>query len=286
MPCKTEIITAAVKRVIYWKEETNWFILDTSAGAAKGEVLFEPKEGDLLKLEGFWGVSKFNGKKEFTFKAALLDIPQDPIALLHYATEITKGMGEVAEVKILEAYGADWQKDPELTKVKGLSRQIKIKWKTTLETLANHEAQTQAVSFLLSKGGTLNLASLAWGRWKEQTITLVSENCYRLTELPNYGFSAIDTKIRGNFDITDDDPRRLDAAMLYVLEQLSSVKGTLVDSAMVILELSKIVPDVISRIPNATTRLVTAGKIALLNSSIALQTDYENEGMIWDRFQK
>lgn len=283
---KTEIITAAVKRVIYRKGETDWYILETDQGAAKGEVLFEPSEGDLLKLEGYWGVSRFNGKKEFTFKAALLDIPQDPIALLHYATEITKGMGEAAEVKILEAYGSDWQKNPDLTEVKGLSRQTILNWQVTLETLENHAAQTQAVSFLLSRGGTLNLASLAWARWKEKTITLVSENCYRLTELPNYGFSAIDTKIRGNFDITDDDPRRLDAAMLYVLDQLSSVNGTLVDSAMVVQELSKIVPDVISRIPNATTRLVSAGKIALLNSHIALQNDYDNEGRIWERFQK
>lgn len=283
---KTEIITAVVTRVIYCKEDSDWYILGTDKGTAKGVVLFHTKEGDMLQLEGYWQTSKFDGKEEFVFKTALLSIPDDPRALLHYAVELTKGMGEAAKDKIWEAYGEQWQKEKELEGVLGLSRQARINWQETLRFLEDHVAQRQAISFLLSKSCTLNMATVAWTRWREKTISLVSDDCYRLAELPNYGFTSVDAEIRKSFGIKDGDPRRLDAALLYVLGQLTEQDGTLVDVQDAAKELSRIVPDVANRMKNSISRLIQAKKIAALNTSlIALQPDFENESVIWSRFK-
>ncbi len=284
---ETEIIIAVVTKVIYCKQDSDWYILKTDRGTAKGVVLFEPKENEMLQLEGYWQTSKFDGNEEFVFKVALLSIPDDPKALLHYAVELTKGMGEAAEDKIWEAYGDQWLKEKELEGVLGLTRQARVNWQETLDFLKDHVAQRQAIAFLLSKSCTLNMATGAWKRWREKTISLVSDDCYRLTELPNHGFTSVDAEIRKHFGIKDGDPRRLDAALLYVLIQLTEQNGTLIEAEDAAKELSRIVPDVADRMSDSITRLIQAKKVAALNSNlIALQPDFENESEIWSRFKK
>jgi len=78
----------------------------------------------------------------------------------------------------------------------------------------------------MSKGATPAMAAAAWAMWGADMVGVVTSNCYRLAELPNYGFMAVDKEIRLAFGIGDNDPRRLEAAVLYCMGQLTEDGNT------------------------------------------------------------
>jgi hypothetical protein len=277
--------------VIYRKPDSGWSILKTEHGAAKGVVSFEIKEGDLLKLEGFWKTSQFNGQQEFIFKTALLSVPEDPMALLHYACEITKGIGPAIEERIWATYGDKWREHPELESIVGANDKTRFHWQDTLKRLTEQAAQTQALSFLMGKGATLNMASLAWDAWHDETISKIKADPFILADLPRYGFNDVDQGIRQAFEIGDEDPRRLDAAILYCLGKLTEQFGTAISREQLVQELDKIFINVTSILPNDTQfeasikRLCEVEKLIRLETNhFASQNDHENEKEIWARF--
>ena len=278
-----EQINITVNKIIYFKEDTHWYILKTNGGIAKGPVNFAIQNGDSLCLEGFHQISKFNGELEFIFNSAMLSIPENPRALLHYAVELTKGLGPVAESRIWELYGPDWQKS-DLADVPHLTDESRFEWQNTLNRLKAQKEQTQAIAFLISKGATMNMACAAWNRWKESTVSIVTVDCYALAELPHYGFTDVDKGIRQNFGITDKDLRRVEAATLYVMNEISQTQGTLIDADEIIKELAKIIPDAQEIIGRAVTNLDKKNKIVIVDKdNFALIEDWRNESAVWEK---
>ena len=242
-------------------------------------------EGDLLHMEGSWKISQFNGQKEFIFKTALLSVPEDPLALLHYACEITKGIGPAIEERIWTAYAAKWREHPELDGIVGANDSTRFHWQDTLKRLDEQAAQTQALAFLMSKGATLNMSSLAWDAWHEETISKVTADPFILADLPRYGFMDVDQGIRQAFGIGDDDPRRLDAAMLYCLNKLTETEGTATVHERLQNEVNTILPATDLQFNASIKRLIAAEKIVRITPTIAaLKIDYQNEESIWKRF--
>jgi len=249
-------------------------------------IEWEPAEGEKLRLEGFWKLSEFNGKDEFIFRAATLDFDMDPGALLHYAVELTKGMGPAAESAIWARYHEDWRAQEELD-VPGINATARLEWKMTLERLAREEHKSQTVGFLLSHGCTMRLATVAWQEWEAKTLTKVSADPYVITRLPNFGFHTVEDGIRQSFGIANDDPRRLRAAVYYAAGQISERDGTAFTVAAVIEECRKLVPDVIADVGPFASELVRDGDlVALPGEMIALKTDHENEVTIWERMSR
>lgn len=280
-----QVLTIKVLKTIYRKPDNGWSLLDTDQGQAVGVVPFDFNEGDLLKCSGWWQNSKRDGKRQFSFTTATLEIPEDSRALLHYAVELTKGLGFAAEERIWAAFGDTWREHELLEGVTGISRTALSNWKDTLNRLKEQVAKTQAIAFLLSKGCTLNMAAAAWTAWEENTISTVSGNCYMLADLPRYGFKTVDDGIRQAFDIGDGDPRRLDAAVLYVVNDKAQSDGTAVQVDKIMDELCKIVPDAADGLSASIERLVEKEKLVLLDlDAVALRDDHENEVAIWERF--
>lgn len=279
----------------YRKPDTKWTILQVVRAdskqkcTAKGIVEFEPKHGDLLELEGDWKKSTFAGsmgKDEFCFKTAMLNIPTDSRALLHYACTLTKGIGPVKESEIWEAYGESWQKETGLSGIKGISEEIAWNWQETLRRLGEHAEQTQAITLLLSKGATLNMANAAWERWKHETTGTVTENCYRLCDLPHYGFQDVDESIRVAFGIGDEDPRRVEAAVLYVIEQATGNGDTVVPMTAVTEKVCDMVRGAKGKLDAAVKVLVDRGDVVVLaGNMLALTGDMKAEQAAWDRFK-
>jgi len=279
----------------YRKPDTKWTILNVLLDSkqkctAKGIVEFEPKHGDLLELEGDWKKSTFAGsmgKDEFCFKTAMLNIPTDSRALLHYAATLTKGIGPVKESEIWETYHDQWQADGrDLAGVKGISEEIQWNWQETLRRLGEHAEQTQAITLLLSKGATLNMANAAWERWKHETTGTVTENCYRLCDLPHYGFQDVDENIRVAFGIGNEDPRRVEAAALYVIEQATSGGDTVVPMATMTEKVCDMVQGAKGKLDAAVKTLVDRGDVVVLDGNmLALTGDEAAERMAWNRFK-
>jgi hypothetical protein len=278
----------------YRKPDSKWTILNVLLESgqkftAKGIVEFEPKHGDLLELEGEWIKSKYPGtlgKDEFCFKTAMLHVPSDPRALLHYAATLTKGIGPVKETEIWERYGAKWV-DADKLDIHGISEAVEWNWQETRRRLNEHANQTQAITMLLAKGATLNMANAAWAKWEHDTVGVVSENCYRLADLPHYGFNDVDESIRVAFGIKDGDQRRVEAAILYVMGQMTSQGDTVVGWVEATAKVCEMVPDAKYQMDAAVKALIDRGMIVVLQGDkLAMSGDAAAETMIWNRFSK
>lgn len=203
-----------------------WYILATDKGPAKGEMAWRPAAGERLKLTGRWGV--WHGQREFSFASAAPDIPIDQRDALHYAAERTSGIGPALEEAIWEARGEDWR-ETAAGEIKRLDGDLYLRFRETVATLAREAEKSQVIAWILGLGGTVNVATLAWERWELSTQAILSGDPYRIDELPGYGFAYADRIMRKHFAIADDDPRRLRAAIRYVMVQCTERGHSAVD---------------------------------------------------------
>lgn len=286
MPKKIEKITAKVERILYPKadalvEGAAFYILRTDLGVVKGKVSHIPKAGERLTLEGEWQVSKYNGSMEFSFFHASTYLPRDERALLKYACEMTLGVGPALEEKIWAARGDDWRNVGETDMVRGLTPEKLAAFQQTIDMLENQQERTTAMSWLMNIGLTVKMAESAWEKWNKDVTTRVTEDCYILAKLPNYGFRDVDEHVRQHFDIGRNDSRRVCACLKYYLAQLTQ-EHTICAWNELFEKVSKAIdadPIVIS---NECRALFGTGRfIGFPNTGmIASRSDYSNEQMI------
>lgn len=295
----TQAIVVQITDILYRKPESPWCIIKTNPCASgngaevaatrglvcKGTIDFDVNVGDRLQLEGYFGPSKFNpGEQEFSFRSAMPNLPLDLASLLHYAVSITKGLAEVREMQIWSKYGETWIQQERLD-IDGIPEKTQFAWADTIRKLREQQEQTQAMAFLMSRGCTLAMATAAWNEWKNDTVSKVNGNFYVLAQLPRYGFLTVDQRIRPYFDMKDDDPRRLRAAILYAIGLIGDGGDTFIDMGIVEAEVKQLVPlDGSSAYLDAIDDLERAGMIVLKNSSLAISDDWKNESEIYEAF--
>lgn len=223
-------------------EVKQWYILECDFAAAggsmtaKGEMIFRPVVGEHLRITGTW--KPYNGQRQFEFKSAEVNMPVSERDMLRYACELTAGFGPATEEAIWEKHGEAWR-DIEAKEIRGLTAGKVAAFRATIESLKLKAAQHNATAWLMSKGATPAMAAAAWLLWGADMVGVVTANCYRLTELPNYGFTAVDKEVRRHFDIGDNDPRRLEAAILYCMGQLTEDGNTAISWPELDSELSR-----------------------------------------------
>lgn len=282
MPNNLDVV---VNRVNYVKATNNsrWMILATDMGTAKGVGGWEPVQGERLVLHGDWAV--YNGQKEFSFVSMSPAIPTSSRGLLRYICEITPGFGEGIERRIWDAYGENWVDRANNLDVSGVSESKQASFSSTMEYLARNKKECEMMAWLVSKGLTTKQASKTYELFADKTVTVLNENCYSLTEVSGIGFIKVDSDIRKNFDISDDDPRRVEAGIIYAMRDHMN-GGTachweeLADAIVckTLRNLSK------EKAIDAMAKMIKDGKIVAFVKSemLALRSDYENEKSIWE----
>lgn len=299
MPPKTETIHVQVQRVLFPKlkpgeteaEAANgdpiWYILQTDSWVAKGSLTWRPRENERLVLVG--SQCAYKGQLEFRFTSATPDIPTNPRDILTYASELTHGIGPAIEEKIWQARGADWR-SVTVEDVPELGQRGRLAaFQETIDKIGLEIEKTKTIGFIMAHKGTLNLAALAWAEWGIETIARVTENPYILSDLPHYGFAHIDGDIRRSFDITDPDPRRIRAGLIYGMKQLTERHGTAVGWHM----LAKHAMELMGAHHNAEIAAESRAMFAdgviygfKATKRIALAADYKYETRIYDYFAR
>ncbi len=218
-----------ITSVRHSKESANgsfWVILNTNLGICKGFMRWDPVEGERISVNGDYEI--FRGEKQFKFTSSAPDIPGDPRARLHYTCEISVGLGPAAEESIWNEWGAEWEANARPGIVKGLSG---TKWEALVAArakLTQNQAQVAVVTWCLSKGLTWNQADKAWAEWKLDAVKVISDNPYKISDLPQYGYNDADKVARAAFGITEHDPRRIRAGLRYCLSKLCESGSTVV----------------------------------------------------------
>jgi len=226
MQLKCEVQRILCDRPVANEEPRAWYLLKTDQGTACGEILWRPAEGEKLLLEGEWNVR--SGDRQFKFKDAMLDIPSDPRDQLRYVCAKAKGVGEALELAIWDKWGADWWERAEADVIPRLNGKAFVGLRNAMNEFKLKRDESRAISWLIGKGATLGLAAAAWERWEKTAIGVVQDNCFILADLPRYGFGDVDRLVRRNFDIADDDPRRVTAAVVYAMQRETEWGATLV----------------------------------------------------------
>jgi hypothetical protein len=292
----SQALIVQIERVLYKKPDSPFCLLKTNPCATgegaqavrglvcKGNLDFEVQEGDRLQLEGYF--ETYNGEQQFRFRSAMPSLPVDLAALLHYAVSITKGLGETREAQIWSKYGDLWV-TAETLEIDGIPERTQFAWADTLRKLREQGAQTQAITFLMSKGSTLTMANAAWAAWKENTIGIVNGDFYQLAQLPHYGFKTVDERIRPFFQIEDDDPRRLAACILYVIGDLGSSGDTMIERETLEANVNVLVPSTADTMLAALLALRDKGEVILPdNDTVAMASDWKNEEAVYERFAR
>ena len=278
-------INVKVERVLYPKateKEATWFILATNQGVCKGKIGWRPADGQQLVLDGEW--ASYRGERQLNFKCAMLDVPTDPRAQLHYVCERTRGVGPALEIQIWDAAGEQWQGLRPGGVVAKLKGKLFEEFRLQIESLKGDEEQVKTVSWLMSKGATNGMGIAAWNKWEKGTIGIVNSDPFHLAELSGYGFKNVDGGIRQAFEIGDDDPRRIRAAVIYSLRRLTDDGSTIVYWDELLKKGLGMLGGFQSLISESTSALFADGTLIGFKGSlsIALGSDYKAEMSILD----
>jgi len=282
MELTARILKAKRDQVWYYrKPDSQWTILKTDKGCCKGVVPWEPREHDQIKMTGEYKLSRFNGAREFCFASCSMDMPTDSKNMLEYACAITSGLGPAAFVRIWEKYGADWRDVRELD-IPGITATAKFAWQDTLRRIDDQQERSNTIAWLMGHGCTMRMAQVAFEKFGLATQARVTQDPYCLTELPHYGFAVVDSRIRGSLGIKDDDPRRVDAAILYIMRERSRSHGTAIPREDLFGELSRLVPLDRERFrERCKTLMICKWIVEVDHEHVALIDDYEDEVKIW-----
>lgn len=269
----------AVNTVLFPKEaqESDWYIIGTNEGIVKGAMGWRPADGERLKLTGRWVTYK--GEKQFKFSIATPDVPVHPRDQLRYVCERTRGVGPATEQAIWDAMGDNWR-NVQSGDVPALDKGNKLANFQEMVMTINREAdKSQAIAWLVGHGSTVNMAIAAWEQWNVSTIGVVQQDCYRLADLPHYGFIHIDREIRKYFDITDDDPRRIRAVVLYAIKQLTESGSTAIEWPMLAECAAKHAGGFNTLIAEMVSKMFAEGALIGFPGTrrIALAEDFNNE---------
>lgn len=264
-------------------ESNDFKIIATDKGVIKGNLSWRPEKSELLILEGEF--STYQGKPEFKFTSARADVPIDPRAQLAYVCEVTRGLGTAMELKIWDAWGEDWADKCEPGIIKGLKGRKFEELLHSIDNLKTKREESEAITWMMSIGATVNMAQAAWNQWEKQAVGIVKSDCYQLAELPNYGFSHVDKSIRHAFGITDSDPRRVKAGVMYSIKQLTAEGSTLVNWHLLRDAIARCIGTIAPAIVNQCVRqMFNEGSLIPFKESqeLAIAGDYDNAMIIWE----
>lgn len=274
-----DVLQATVETVFYPPdgERGTWYIIRTNKGTVKGNLSWRPRVGERLTLSGRWGA--YRGQAEFRFSSGVADIPVTPRDTLRYVCAQTAGAGPSLEHAIYDRWGDDWADQVAPDTLPRLSGTLYHAFVEQINEFKREKERATTISWLMGKGLTDNLASAAWAKWTLQSASVVNANCYALAHLRNYGFADIDRGVRHHFGITDSDVRRINAAVVYSVTELTKWGSTAIAQG----ELCNVARDLLGAehaeaITDAIEQLLERGELLVLRSSnhLARRQDYTN----------
>lgn len=142
----------------------------------------------------------------------------------YLASDLIKGVGPKLAEKIVEKFGEQTLKilgdSPEkLSQIKGITQKKAL---AIGEAWKNQHKLQQTMIYLQGLGISLNLSQKIINHYQEKTKSIVKNNPYQLSQdLYGIGFLTADS-IAQKVGIKEDDPRRVKAAIGYILQEAQS----------------------------------------------------------------
>ncbi len=223
-----QTLTGIVERVTYHNPENGYTVAKLKAPRELDLVTVvgtfaQISAGESLRLRGHWANHPKHGSQ---FKALFSDVlaPATVVGLEKYlGSGLIKGVGPVTARRMVKHFGVDIleiiDKEPaRLNEVPGVGpKRVKLIAKAWIEQKAIKEVMV----FLQGHGVSTTYAVKIYKAYGDDSISVVTENPYRLAEeIWGIGFITAD-KIAQALGVAPDSIGRLRAGLLYVLGQAS-----------------------------------------------------------------
>ena len=184
--------------------------------------------GEKLQMEGEWGNHPKYGK-QFKCTSFTVAVTESENIAEYLSSGIFKGIGPKTAEAIVKVFGEDTadilDNHPEIfrkAKIKGLPPK-KVEAFLAAWQLNRHSRETML--FLYGHGIAGSVAKRLWNQYGAETIAKITENPYLLCEeVWGVGFLKAD-EIAMKVGIPKDSPKRLQSALMYVLQESSFNEG-------------------------------------------------------------
>ena len=182
--------------------------------------------GWAVSLRGYFEVHPCFGE-QFRVVEAQAMLPAAREAVIRYISANVAGCGAAKSGRIVDVLGPDCleqlQREPRLiaTLFRGREADQQVAaWKSWAEDRENNAAAHRLQFRFASAGISLGLAQriVRFFRSAEVAEIVATREPYRLMDVPGIGWVTAD-RVASEMGIPDDNPARLDAAVLHVLEQ-------------------------------------------------------------------
>lgn len=244
-----ETLKLFIKKVVFFNEENGYSVLIGQTSemirdeknapkrrrdfSKKDEFSFSltgtlEEDGDLngtnVEVEGNWFEHKKYGK---TFKFTKIKIAEDP--MYFFLTKIIKGIRKETAREIVKKYNEAELQDIlennpfELTKFKGIKSASLEKIK---ESWGKHYILKEFSKALSPFGASISMVRRVYNQFEgdSKMAKAIAENPYLLTDTAGIGFKKADSVARA-MGIQRNDPKRLVAAIEYVVEEMTENRG-------------------------------------------------------------
>lgn len=204
--------------------------------------LSEHKKYEKITISGYF--PKLVSHKTYRFKGKLIEHPrygwqyqatsydsvnvQGKSSLVHYlSSDIFEGIGQKTAEKIVDVLGDNaidviLRNRQALDEVPKLSKKLADK---LYSTLIDQQGTEQILAPLYGYDLSPKLVMKVFKKYQYQALEIINENPYRLIDdIEGIGFLKADELAR-RLGISLDDPRRIRAALLYVIDQIAIQKG-------------------------------------------------------------
>ena len=213
--------TGTVERVTFQNADSGWCVLRFRRQEGELITLVGPlagvQKGEALAIQGTWETDPRYGP-QVRVTGFQPKLPSQGEGLIQYLTTFS-GIGQKRAARMVEAFGAELpailEGTPErLREVKGitaaLAARLHEEWRERV-----HEREVML--FCQGHGLTIYQSRRLFKQYGDQALAVLRSNPYRLAEdIHGIGFKKAD-EIAGKMGITGDDPRRVQAALLYTL---------------------------------------------------------------------
>jgi len=221
-------VEVTVVRVLFSNPDNGWTVvrcrsnlndLITAVGPLLGVV-----EDDRLRLTGVWKEHPRYGR-QLEVRSFVHEEPSTLDGMRRFlGSGRIRGIGPAMAGRIVERFGLETldviENSPErLREVRGVGAKT---LKKIRESWARHRGVRQIMVFLTAHGVAPGVAVKAHARYGSSALEVVRTNPYRLAEeVRGVGFLTAD-RIGRSLGTPDDAPERLQAGLLYTLQQSSA----------------------------------------------------------------
>ncbi|HVU37690.1 MAG TPA: ATP-dependent RecD-like DNA helicase [Opitutales bacterium] len=281
-PGVTETLNGVLEKFIFLNEENGYCVAELQTGSRSAPITITGELpgvqcGETLMVTGEWMQHATYGS-QFKVKAFKSTLPSTVHGIRKYlASGLVEGIGEVYAERIVAKFGADTlrvisEQSGRLREVPGIGRtrvkSIKAAWDA-------QQAERDVMMFLQTYGVTTSLCVKLVRQYGANAKALLQKDPYRVArEVQGIGFLTAD-KIARNLGLGNDSPARLDAGLLFALEECAEDGHTcwpveeLVERAAEMLEVSP------NLLPARVTELTANGAMVKLPQGLLQLPVYE-----------